>query len=269
MNAYIAQIRMNLRLTFRDRSVVFFNYMFPLIFFVIFGSMMHADQGGTGLQVITMVLSIGILGGGFFGAGMRSVMEREANILRRFKVAPITPGPILVSSMVVGLVTYLPLVVLVLGLAKVWWGMPLPPNLGSLFLFLIVGTIAFRAFGGIIGAVSNSMQESQILIQVLYFPMLFLSGATFPLGIMPHWLQKLADFIPATYLTRGMKSILLEHTSIFENEQAVGVLLLTAVVATFLGFKLFRWEKDEKMKPSAKLWVVAIMVPFFVVGAWD
>jgi imidazolonepropionase-like amidohydrolase/ABC-type multidrug transport system permease subunit len=269
MNAYIAQIRMNLRLTFRDRSVVFFNYMFPLIFFVIFGSMMHADQGGTGLQVITMVLSIGILGGGFFGAGMRSVMEREANILRRFKVAPITPGPILVSSMVVGLVTYLPLVILVLGLAKVWWGMPLPSNLGSLLVFLIVGTLAFRAFGGIIGAVSNSMQESQILIQVLYFPMLFLSGATFPLGIMPRWLQKLADFIPATYLTRGMKSILLEHTSIFENQQAVGVLLLTAVVATFLGFKLFRWEKDEKMKPSAKLWVLAIMVPFFVVGAWD
>ncbi len=104
MNAYLAQIRMNLRLTFRDRSVVFFNYLFPLIFFVIFGSMMHAEQGGTGWQVITMVLTIGILGGGFFGAGMRAVMEREANILRRFKVAPITPGPILVSSLVVGLV---------------------------------------------------------------------------------------------------------------------------------------------------------------------
>jgi imidazolonepropionase-like amidohydrolase/ABC-type polysaccharide/polyol phosphate export permease len=269
MNAYIAQIRMNLRLTFRDRSVVFFNYMFPLIFFAIFGSVMHADQGGTGMQVVTMVLSIGILGGGFFGAGMRSVMDREANILRRFKVAPITPGPILVSSLVVGLVNYIPLVFLVLALAKGWWGMPLPENLGSLFVFLIVGSVAFRAFGGIIGAVSNSMAESQIIIQILYFPMLFLSGATFPLGIMPHWLQKLADFIPATYLTRGMKSILLEHQSIFENQQAVGVLLLTAVVATFLGFKLFRWEKDEKMKPSAKLWVVGVMVPFFAIGAWD
>jgi imidazolonepropionase-like amidohydrolase/ABC-type multidrug transport system permease subunit len=268
MNAYLAQIRMNLRLTFRDRSVVFFNYMFPLIFFVIFGSMMHADQGGTGLQVVTMVLSIGILGGGFFGAGMRSVMDREANILRRFKVAPITPGPILVSSMVVGLVTYIPLVVLVLGLSKVWWGMPLPENLGSLFIFLIVGTVAFRAFGGIIGAVSNSMAESQIIIQILYFPMLFLSGATFPLGIMPHWLQKLAEYIPATYLTGGLKSIVLGKT-IFDNEKAVGVLLLTAVIATFLGFKLFRWEKDEKMKPSAKLWVLAVMAPFFVLGAWN
>src|SRR5580698_11543839 len=138
MNAYIAQIRMNLRLTMRDRAVVFFNYIFPLIFFVIFGSMMHADQGGTGLQVITMVLSIGILGGGFFGAGMRSVMEREANILRRFKVAPITPGPILVSSLVVGLVTYIPLVILVFSLAHFWWGMAMPANMLQIGGFIIL-----------------------------------------------------------------------------------------------------------------------------------
>jgi imidazolonepropionase-like amidohydrolase/ABC-type multidrug transport system permease subunit len=269
MNAYLAQIRMNLRLTLRDRAVVFFNYVFPLIFFFIFGTVMHADQGGSGLQVVTMVLSIGILGGGFFGAGMRSVMDREANILRRFKVAPITPGPILVSSMVTGLVTYMPLVILVLVLARVMWGMPLPQNLGSFFLFIVLGVIAFRAFGGIIGAVANSMQESNIIIQILYFPMLFLSGATFPLGIMPHWLQKLADFVPATYLTRGMKNILLTHETIFDNRQAAGVLLLTAVVATFLGFKLFRWEKEEKMKGSAKLWVIAVMAPFFIAGAWD
>jgi imidazolonepropionase-like amidohydrolase/ABC-type multidrug transport system permease subunit len=269
MNAYIAQIRMNLRLTMRDKSVVFFNYMFPLIFFFIFGQVYHADQGGTGLQVVTMVLSLGILGGGFFGAGMRSVMDREANILRRFKVAPITPGPILVSSLVVGLVTYLPLVILVLVLAKVMWGMPIPANLGSFFLFIVLGVIAFRAFGGIIGAVVNSMQESQIIIQILYFPMLFLSGATFPLGVMPHWLQKLSDFIPATYLVRGLTDILIAHGSLFANRQAAGVLLLTGVLGTFLAFKLFRWEKDEKMKGSAKLWVIAVMAPFFIAGAWD
>src|SRR5438309_2340157 len=108
MRPYIAQIRSNLRLTFRDRTVLFFNYLFPLIFFFIFGQLMHAERGG-GAQVVTMVLTIGILGGGFFGAGLRAVMEREANILRRFKVAPITPGPILASSLVTGLIHYLPL----------------------------------------------------------------------------------------------------------------------------------------------------------------
>ena len=48
MNAYIAQVRMNLRLTMRDRSVVFFSLIFPMIFFFMFGELMHADQGGAG-----------------------------------------------------------------------------------------------------------------------------------------------------------------------------------------------------------------------------
>ena len=50
----------------RDRTVLFFNYVFPLIFFFIFGSLMHAEQGGAIVQVVTMVLTLGILGVGPF-----------------------------------------------------------------------------------------------------------------------------------------------------------------------------------------------------------
>src|SRR5277367_2643814 len=87
----------------------------------------------------------------------------------------------------------------------------------SLFLFVMIGVMAFRAMGGIIGAVANSMQESQIIIQLLYFPMLFLGGATFPVAMMPNWLQVVAQFIPTTYLSTGITSILQGHESIWNN----------------------------------------------------
>src|SRR5260370_35798442 len=108
MEAYVGEIGMNLRVTMGDRTVVFFNYLFPLIFFFIFGQLMHAEQGGAITQIVNMVLTIGVLGSGFFGAGMRTVMDREQNILRRFKVAPITAGPLLGSVRVVGLVQFIP-----------------------------------------------------------------------------------------------------------------------------------------------------------------
>ena len=269
MRAYIAQIRMNLRLTMRDRSVIFFNYLFPLIFFFIFGQLMHAERGGTITQIVNMVLIIGILGSGFFGAGLRVVMDREANILRRFKVAPITAGPMLVSGMVVGLVHFIPVTVVVLLLAHFVYGMPAPAQPVSLFLFVALGVLAFRAMGGIIGAVANSMQESQIIIQLLYFPMLFLGGATFPVAAMPNWLQIVAQFIPTTYLSTGLQAILRGRETIAQNWSAAGALIVTAVVGTFLGIKLFRWEKEEKMRGSAKLWVIAVMAPFFLMGVWQ
>src|SRR5689334_12693944 len=167
MRAYIAQIRMNLRLTMRDRMVLFFSYLFPLIFFFMFGQMMRASQGGAS-QVVTSVLTIGVLGSGLFGAGLRAVAEREQNILRRFKVAPINAGPILVSSLVTGLANYLPVVIIVIVLARVLYGLPPIDHQFSLFFFLAVGVMAFRAIGGMVAAVVNSMQESQIVIQILY-----------------------------------------------------------------------------------------------------
>ena len=269
MRAYISQIRINLRLTMRDRTVLFFNYLFPLMFFFIFGFLMHAEQGGAIVQIVNMVLVIGILGSGFFGAGMRTVMDREANILRRFKVAPITAGPILVSQLVVGLVHYIPVTVLVLVLAHFIYGMPPLEHPWSLMTFVLIGVMAFRAMGSIIGALANSMQESQIIIQLLYFPMLFLGGATFPIAIMPNWLQVVAQFIPSTYLSTGITAILQGHETIWNNLPAVGALLLTAAVGTLLALKLFRWEKEEKMRTSAKFWLIAVLAPFIAMGVYQ
>jgi imidazolonepropionase-like amidohydrolase/ABC-type transport system involved in cytochrome c biogenesis permease component len=267
MKGYLWHIRMTLRLSFRDRTVAFFNYIFPLFFFFLFGQMMRAGEGAI-TQIVSMVLTIGILGSGLMGAGIRAAMDREQNILRRFKVAPISPAPILVSSLVAGLVQYLPQVVIVLFLARRIYKMPPLEHPLSLLLFLSLGLLALRAIGGMVAAVVNSMQESQIIVQLLYLPMLMLGGVI-PIAIMPNWLQIVAQFVPSSHLAAGMQAILLGHGTLLENLPAAGALALTAVVGTFLGIKLFRWDKDDKMPPSAKLWLVAVLGPFLVMGAWQ
>src|SRR5215475_13448583 len=135
MNAYRTQIRMTLRLMTRTRGVIFFGYLLPLVFFFMFGQMFRADQGGAS-QIVSMVLTIGVLGSGFFGAAMIAVMNREQNVLRRFKIEPIVPSPILVSSLVVSLLNYLSMAMLLIILANRVYGMPIPDRLGSLFLFV-------------------------------------------------------------------------------------------------------------------------------------
>ena len=109
MKPYLALIANDLRLALRDRSVIFFNYLFPLIFFFAFGGMFHAERAaGAAATVVTMVLVMGVLGNGLFGAGMRAVKDREAGILRRFKVAPISPLPMLMAALITGWLLYLP-----------------------------------------------------------------------------------------------------------------------------------------------------------------
>ena len=270
MRSYLAYIRTTLRLTARDRMVLFFGYVFPIAIFALFANSFRAEQStGTITQVICMVLVLGVLGNGFFGGGMRATAEREAGILRRFKVAPITAAPVLVSSMVTGWVVFLPSVVLFLVIGHFKYGMPWPQNLLSIFVFLSAGIIAFRSVGLIIASVVNSMAESQVVVQLLYLPMLMLSGATIPLTILPDWLQQVAQFIPATHLFLGMQNLLVRGESLWNNLVPLGALLLTTAVSLFVSVKLFRWEKEEKVKTSAKLWILAVMLPFFLIGVWQ
>src|SRR5580693_821115 len=269
MNAYLTLIKMDIRLAFRQRVVIFFNYLMPFAFFFIFAQAFHAEQGGVILQVVTMVTVIGILGNGLLGAGIRAAQDREANILRRFKVAPISPLPLLVASTVTGLVVYMPYVVLMLVLAKLYYGMVMPQHTGAMLFFIMLGVTALRSLGLIVASVVNSIQESAILVQIIYMAMLFLSGTTFPPPMFPHWLLTVAHFIPATALVTGLQGIMLKNETLADNWQAVGALILTTLVGFFLCIKLFRWEKEEKVRPSAKLWVLAALLPFVVLGSWQ
>src|SRR3982751_6897260 len=162
MKGFLALLKIDLKLARRNRAVLFFNYLFPLVFFFVFGQAFGAKQGSVILVVVTMVTVIGILGNGLFGAGMRAVQEREENILRRYKVTPITPVPLLCASMITGVAIYLPSVLATIFLAHRFYGMAIPSRLLSLLVFVAVGSIAFRSLGLIIAAVVNSSQESNI-----------------------------------------------------------------------------------------------------------
>lgn len=269
MNAWLTLIKIDVRLAFRQKVVIFFNYLMPLAFFFIFAQAFHADRGGVILQVVTMVTVIGILGNGLLGAGIRAAQDREANILRRFKVAPISPLPLLVASTVTGLVVFMPYMLLMLALAKWRYGMVMPAHTLAALVFIMLGVTALRSIGLIVASVANSMQESGILVQIIYMAMLFLSGATFPTAMFPNWLLVTVQFIPATWLMTGMTGIMLRNESLAANWQAVGAMILTTAVGLFLSVKLFRWEKEEKVRPAAKLWVLAVLLPFVLLGTWQ
>jgi len=268
MRPYLAFFKTNLRLTLRDRSVLFFNYLFPFIFFFGFAELFHAGTGEGIAYFVGTVLTMGIMGNGLWGAGMRSVQEREANILRRFKVTPISPLPILAAAMASGWLLYIPVAVVLVALAHFLYQMPLPANWISLFVMVSLGVCAFRALGLILAAVTNTMQEAMIAIQLLYMPMLFLSGATIPAALLPKWAQTVAEFMPASYLVNGFQGIFFRNQNLLDSATAAAALAVTIALGTFLAMQLFRWEKEEQLPPRNKLWVVAVLGPFLLMGCY-
>ena len=269
MTAYLALIRAHLKLALRERSVLVFGYLFPVLFFAGFAEFMGEGAASAMARIVSMVLVFGLLGNGLFGAGIRAVAEREAGILRRFRVTPISPAPMLVASLVTGWLLYLPSFVTIIGIAHFRYGMPFPDRWLSLLVFVSIGCVAMRAIGLMVAAVANSVNESNILVQLLYMPMLFISGATFPIGAMPPALQVSAQFLPSSYLNTGIQRIIIRQDSIVVISGQVAALVLSITLATFIGMKIFRWEKDQALPRSAKLWLLAVFLPFLALGMYQ
>jgi ABC-2 type transport system permease protein len=104
-----------------------------------------------------------------------------------------------------------------------------------------LGALSFFAFGFLIASLSPTARIAQTVGMVLAFPMMFVSGATIPLEVLPESVRNVARFIPLTHvvtLLRGMWA----GEALGEHLTEVLVLLGVLAVGVIVSAKTFRWE---------------------------
>src|ERR1700729_4643854 len=259
--------KIRVRLAMRNRTFLFFSLIMPLGFLFFF--VLVFSKGSTGWigYILGAVLTLTVMGS-FWGLSVQLVMFREAGILRRFRLAPLGPGPMLASSILSNYILVLPSVAIEILVTKFMLHMQGWGNLWAIFLLVTVGSATFSSFGLIVASVTNTMQETQVINQLIWTAFLFLSGATIPLAIFPAWIQRLSLFLPATYLATGLEAATTNLATAGEIRTDVVALTVGVLVAFEISRQLFRWEPEAKVSPRAKLWVLAAMVPFLVFGIY-
>lgn len=259
---------MRIRLAFRSRTFIFFSLAMPIGF--LFGYVVFFGKGSS--QVIAYllgaILALTVMGS-FWGLSMQLVMFREQGILRRFRLAPIGPGAMLGSSIISNYFLVLPTIVIEFLICRFAFGMKTWGNLWAVFFLVSVGAAAFSALGLIVASVTNDMQETTVINNIIWSVFLFLSGVTIPLAFMPGWVQKITLFSPATYLAAGLERAMLRAIGPREILEDIIALAVSLIVAFEMSRRLFRWEPDEKISGKAKLWAVAALIPFLLLGSWE
>jgi ABC-2 type transport system permease protein len=260
--------KVRMRLAMRNRTFLFFSLIMPLGFLFFFVLVLAKGRAGWIAYTLGAVLTMTVMGS-FWGLSVQLVTFREQGILRRFRLAPIGAGPMLASSIISNYLMTMPTVVIEVLVCRWAFHMTSWGNLWAIFLLVTFGSAAFSAFGLIVASVTNTMQETQIINQLIWTGFLFLSGATIPLAIFPGWIQRLSLFMPATYLATGLEAATTNLAGRREILTDVIALSVGILVAFEISRQLFRWEPEAKVSPRAKLWVVAAMVPFLIFGAYE
>ena len=268
MTNLLTLTRTRMVLALRNKMFFFFSVVMPLLFFFLYAGIFAKGDPNKVRFFLGPVLALNVMGS-FWGLSATLVTFREQGILRRFHVAPVTASDLLASSVLANFILTLPTVTVVLLFARFIFHVRDLGNLLATFLFVCAGTVSFGSLGLVVASITNTMQETQVLNQLLWLPLIFLSGATFPLGYLPKVVQGISVFLPATYLVTGLQQATLFSKPMSELLVYFLALAFWSALSFFVAAQLFRWEPETKIPRNAKLWAAATIIPFLLLGIWE
>jgi ABC-type multidrug transport system permease subunit len=268
LSNFASLTRTRIQLALRNKMFFFFSAVFPLGMFFLYAGIFARGNPRAVSYFLGPVIAFNVMGS-FWGLSAALVMFREQGILRRFHVTPVTATDMLASSLLANFVLTLPTISIELFLARIVFHVPSIGDVLSLAVLVTVGTLSFGSLGLVVASVTNTMQETQVLNQLIWLPLIFLSGATFPLAYLPNSVQHFGLFLPATYLVTALQSALYESFPVWKLLVQILALALWAILTFFVSSQLFRWEPEAKIPRNAKLWALATALPFLLLGAWE
>jgi ABC-2 type transport system permease protein len=235
------------KLYVREPIATFFTIFFAPLFLVLFGLMYGNEPndlfGGRGSMDVTVPAYLGIIivTVGLIGLPIQTAVNRELGILRRYRVTPLRPLTYIVADVTTYWVMALLGMVLLVIVGALAYSIRFEGSIPSVLAGFTLSTLSFLALGFVIASVAPSARVAQTVGMVLAYPMMFLSGATIPLEVLPAGVQRIADFLPLTYVVRLMRGLWVgEPWSNLWPE--VVVLTGMLVVCSAISARFFRWE---------------------------
>lgn len=235
------------KLYLREPAATFFTVVFApmllLLFGTIYGNKPTPFFGGRGMVDISVpsYLALIIISVGFMGIPIATAANREAGVLRRFRVTPLPPAAYILANIASYYLLTLCGVVLLVVVGKAVYGMRFDGNILSCWAGFTLAALAFFALGYLIAGIASTARVAQAVGMILAFPMMFLGGATIPLEALPASVRNVSQFIPLTHVVTLMRGLWagdgwgkhLTEAAVLGGVLAVGMILSA---------RLFRWE---------------------------
>lgn len=243
------QLRSEQRLYWRSHELAFFTFIFPLVIFVLLGSVYGDDVGDEGVTgkeyLLAGVLGYGVASTAFAGLAIVLVVRRESGVLKRVRGTPLPARTYVGATLLSTIVVFAIEAVALLVLANVLFNVPFPERWLSLALALLLGAVAFAAMGVALATVIRSAEGASAMVNAVYLPMAFLSGSFWSTEDYPAALEAIANVLPLTYFIHLMRDVALLDEQIWQNWVDVAVVTAWGLAGLVLTVLRFRWEPRE------------------------
>jgi ABC-2 type transport system permease protein len=245
---FLHELRAQQLLFWRNREAAFFSFLFPIILLILLGSV-YGDEPIEGVDAATYLVA-GLLGYGLAATAFASlaitlVVRREAGLLKRVRGTPLGAGTYLAAViastvLVIGLQVVAQLLIGRYLLDAAW-----PEAPASFAAAIALGAAAFAALGVAITALVRTAEGSSAVVNAIYLPMVFISGAFFSTREMPTFLEAISDVLPLTYLLDLIRATFIAGEGLESSAGELAAVAAWGLLGLVVAIRMFRWEPRE------------------------
>lgn len=246
MRRFLTLYKIEQKLFFRSPDVFVFNLCMPVVVLLLIG-FIAGDQAAGGEDItyiqsaFASLTAVGICCSAFMSIPIVMVDYRDKKILKRLYCSPASPVRLLAADTLCSVVMSAISAVLVAAAAVMVFGYRME---GDFLYFMgawLLTLISMFSIGLVAAALCRTTKSLNIATSILYFPMLFFSGATIPYELFPKGLQRVADVMPL-----GVGIDLMKAASIGADMKGslpnIIILAVIAAVCSTVAVRTFRWE---------------------------
>jgi ABC-2 type transport system permease protein len=249
MRLFVHELKAQQRLFWRSRELAFFTFMLPIIFFFLLGSVYGEDEveGVRGADyLLAGMLGYGCISTCFAGLAIMLVIRREQGILKRLRATPLPPATYLAAVLTSIVLVFALETVLMIAIGRIGFDTALPDRPLSLAAALLLGAVSFAALGVGLSSLIRSAEGASAVVNAIYLPVSFISGAFFSPASFPAFLEAIADVLPLVYFIELVRDVMLHGSRIWDEPTAVAVIAAWGAAGLVVSVRSFRWEPRER-----------------------
>ena len=161
------------------------------------------------------------------------VRERERGTVEQLMVTPLRAEEVLIGKTIPYIAIGLIDAILILTAGTLWFGVPLPHNLGALLVCTSLFIVVALSLGILVATVVTTQQQAALSAQFALVPNILLSGFMFPIQSMPEAMQWFTTILPMRYFLVIVRSIMMKGLGLTELwDQILPLVGLEAVIFT-------------------------------------
>jgi ABC-2 type transport system permease protein len=259
VRAVLRQFRFTNTAFWRNPASAFFTFAFPLIFLVLFTSLLGGGEiviQGTDLAQSTYYVGVmaafGVISACYTNIAISTVFNRDAGILKRLRGTPLPPWAYLTARVLHGTVVGVILVVLMLVFGRLVYDVDLPTGLDLVWfaVAIVVGSLSLAALALALTAAIPNADAAPPIVNASILPLLFISGVFIPLGDdAPTWLTTTANIFPIKHLVDAMLNAFLGGYALPNGVQPftldpwdVAIVAAWGLAGLLIAARTFSWE---------------------------